>query len=76
MASIFTHTFDQTIEVRRASIEAHEWQAIQIKLASGGSISLSREEAAQLAADLLNAVEAAPVEAQQDAALANVGAKS
>ena len=68
MASIFTHTFDQTCKVRRAGIDAQSWQAIQISLTSGGSISLSREEAAALAVDLLNAVEATPVDATEQAA--------
>jgi hypothetical protein len=61
MASIFLSEFDQPIRVRRSSETAQPWQAIKIYV-GGGDISLSREEAAQLAVDLLNAAEAVPVE--------------
>ncbi|HUX26639.1 MAG TPA: hypothetical protein VMV87_18720 [Burkholderiales bacterium] len=57
MASISTYTYDKPITVRRGSHQAEPWQAVKIELAEH-SLSLSREEAAQLAVDLLNAAEA------------------
>jgi len=62
MASIFTSTFDTPIRVRRGSVHAESWQAIRIE-SGDAAISLSREEAAQLAAELLSAAEAAQVDA-------------
>jgi len=67
MASISTYTYDKPITVRRGSAQAGPWQAVKIELAEH-SLSLSCEEAAQLAVDLLNAVEATPVDAQVVAA--------
>lgn len=66
MASIFTSAFDKPITVRRASVNAESWQAIRIE-SGDASISLSCEEATQLAADLLNAAEAMPVDAGVEA---------
>lgn len=66
MACIFTSAFDKPITVRRASVNAESWQAIRIE-SGDAAISLSREEAAQLGADLLNAAEAVPGDVEQTA---------
>ena len=63
MASISTYTYDKPIKVYKGSAQAEPWQAVNLSLGNY-AISLSREEAAQLAVDLLNAVEAKPVEVQ------------
>ena len=63
MASIFLSEFDKPIRVARSSESAQPWQAIKIYV-GGGDISMSREEAAQLAADLLNIAGVTPVEAE------------
>ena len=65
--STFTSTFDMPIRVRRASASAESWQAIRIEIGDS-SVSMSREEAARLAADLLNAAEATPVDMTERAA--------
>ena len=63
MASISYYTYDKPIKVQQGSAKAEPWQAVQLSL-DNYAITLSREEAAQLAVDLLNAVEAKPVEVQ------------
>ena len=60
-------TFDKPIRVCCGSAYAESWQAIRVEIGDG-SISLSREEAAQLAADLLNAAEAVPADLTEQAA--------
>jgi len=61
MASISTYTYDKPITVRRSSAQAGSWQAVKVCVGDH-TLFLSREETAQLAADLLNAVDAEPVE--------------
>jgi len=63
MASISNYTYNQPIKVRQGSAQAEPWQAVKIELAEH-SLSLSREEAAQLAVDLLNTIEAEPADVQ------------
>lgn len=63
MASISTYTYDKPITVRRSSFQCEAWQAVKVELAAH-TIRLSREEAAQLAVDLLNAAEATPVDVE------------
>ena len=62
MASNFTHAFDQPMRVILDSDGAQPWQAMRIEIGRDASISLSYEEAAKLAADLLR--ELAVVEAR------------
>jgi len=71
MASITSHIYDRPATVRLCySQEApHAWQAVKVELLDF-TLSLSREEAAQLAVDLLNAVEATPVDADKAEGLA------
>ena len=63
MASISTYTYDKPITVRRSSEGAESWQAVKVRIADH-EVSLSREEAAQLAVDLLNTIEAEPADVQ------------
>lgn len=57
MASITTHIYDQPAKVRLCySQEASDaWQAVKVELLDF-TLSLSREEAAQLAADILDCI--------------------
>ena len=66
MASPSIYSYDQPITVRRTSESAEAWQAIRVRIGDF-SVSLSREEAAQLAADLLNVADAEPADAEQAA---------
>lgn len=56
MASISITEFHKSCTVRNGSAEAAPWQAIQVDV-GGATICFTREEAAQLAADLLDAID-------------------
>ncbi|MGN2244905.1 hypothetical protein ACFWZU_15530 [Frateuria sp. GZRR33] len=63
MASISFTSFHKPARVEAATTEGYaDWQAIRIET-SNCTIYLSREEAAQLAADLLDAIDSQKVAA-------------
>lgn len=62
MASISLTEFHKSFAVRKGSAEAAPWQAIQVDV-GGSTICFTRGEAAQLAADLLDAIDSQKVAA-------------
>ena len=60
MASISITEFHRACAVRKGSTEAAPWQAVQVDV-GGATICFTRDEAAQLAADLLDAIDSQKV---------------